>query len=269
MHRFHPARREARPRAERFTAERRRSVRGGFTLIELLVVVAIIAILAALLMPSLKSARESARRSKCMSNLRQIGAATMLYANDNDSSFPLYTKSSGGEGANPGLWPYMGLSSTPMPGSVFHCPSSADKPTVTAPDADPARELGGAYGAAGTKGYSAYGYNTCFREGAGNMTKFTKVPDIASPAQAIWATDSATHRIDYSFYGYIPAFRHGGSGYDGTFSLDNKARGNGFNCVFVDGHVEWISWVKFLEWRGPQAAPTWFTTTRGKPFMWY
>ena len=61
--------------------------RSGFTLIELLVVIAIIAILAAILLPVFAQAREKARQINCTSNAKQLGAAMMLYTQDNDERF--------------------------------------------------------------------------------------------------------------------------------------------------------------------------------------
>jgi prepilin-type N-terminal cleavage/methylation domain-containing protein len=60
----------------------------GFTLIELLVVIAIIAILAAILFPVFARAREKARQSSCLSNVKQITLGTQMYVQDYDEKFP-------------------------------------------------------------------------------------------------------------------------------------------------------------------------------------
>jgi prepilin-type N-terminal cleavage/methylation domain-containing protein len=79
-------RREDQQDGRRLWMHRTRS--SAFTLIELLVVIAIIAILAAILFPVFAAARERARMSACISNMRQIGTGMMMYAQDYDETFP-------------------------------------------------------------------------------------------------------------------------------------------------------------------------------------
>lgn len=70
---------------------------GGFTLIELLVVIAIIAILAAILFPVFARAREKARQTSCLSNLKQLNLGVMMYLQDYDEVFPplMYASATG------------------------------------------------------------------------------------------------------------------------------------------------------------------------------
>ena len=94
--------------------------RSGFTLIELLVVIAIIAILAAILFPVFQKVRENARRTACLSNLKQIGLAIVQYNQDFDEREPcganLY---GGGTGWAGQVYPYIKSI------AVFHCPDDS------------------------------------------------------------------------------------------------------------------------------------------------
>jgi len=105
----------------RGVAEMRKST--GFTLIELLVVISIIALLIALLLPALSAARQAANSAACSSNLRQLGAALHLYAQDNNSLF------TGAHTIQPNVavWPVRLRPYINQNMDVFWCPSDRDE----------------------------------------------------------------------------------------------------------------------------------------------
>ncbi len=104
--------------------------RRGFTLVELLVVLAIFGLLMALLLPTLFRVQEGARRTSCISNLRQLGLAFHMYLADHDDTYP---SAPDPVSADPHYWLWMGrgwrtLLAEYVPGDkerpgVFHCPS--------------------------------------------------------------------------------------------------------------------------------------------------
>ncbi len=142
-------------------------MRRGFTLIELLVVIAIIAILAAMLFPVFGRTREAARRTTCVSNLRQLGLAAHMYSSDYDGLMPCdyYACNSG--------WTHSRLVGQLLPYiknmNILYCPSApkvgAWMPDFVATDANKT---------AGNIGYY------CF--------SFDQVPSTVAPGKPSYST---------------------------------------------------------------------------------
>ncbi|MBI4028071.1 MAG: type II secretion system protein [Verrucomicrobia bacterium] len=243
--------------------------RHSFTLIELLVVVAIIAILASLLMPALKNAREAAKRTHCMSNLKQLIMGVHLYAGEYDGSIP-YGGTVGGGWWNflnnlgaygdgrphgLGLLLYYGYINS---GKIYYCPTElpgVDPPTKLAKYLSYGKDSPSGFkqlvDAASTDFRSAY----CFRGMPTHDSVWSGVTPAHGPAPAAGSGWTQLYeKIDR------PRCAGGGGGAGGwcsgthnvialisdTFMLDTTGpvlpqglyhHRSGYNVAYSDGHV--------------------------------
>jgi prepilin-type N-terminal cleavage/methylation domain-containing protein len=97
----------------------------GFTLIELLTVIAIIGILAAIIIPTVGKVRQTARQAQALSNLRQLAAATLLYAQDHKGYAPSPFTTKAGNAFRPFLFPYLGTTNGNKP-EIFTDPTTGE-----------------------------------------------------------------------------------------------------------------------------------------------
>ncbi len=224
---------------------RNRTVAQGFTLIELLVVIAIIAILAAILFPVFSQAREKARQSSCLSNLRQLTLGLSQYTQDYDERFPTYYWSEGNQGYPysctwwAGIYPYVRNL------QLYRCPSSGQNCHKTHQvwiDANPPFNTSGFV--------NNYGYN----ELIGNASGGLNVARLTQPADTLVLADCSCTWIggywnsaDRAHLRRV-AFAAGGAPCGCPPDLStNEAwtlHSGGSNCGFADGHTRWHHWTK-------------------------
>lgn len=212
----------------------------GFTLIELLVVIAIIAILAAILFPVFAQARESARRSACLSNTKQIGTAMIMYVQDYDELTPSVFAFTNGTRVDA----FMELQPYIKNLQVFYCPDYA----VNNPSC--AFSVPSNYPANTTK-CVAYGYNWGFAPyaGAGLLAPSYTAADgtEVEPGQPLAAMDTPANLAAFSDTYNLPRYSMSAVGsildyntLGGVHTNGALRHGGNFNVNFMDGHAKGV-----------------------------
>ncbi|MEN6641830.1 MAG: DUF1559 domain-containing protein [Armatimonadia bacterium] len=208
-------------------------MRKGFTLIELLVVIAIIAILAAILFPVFAKAREKARQSSCLSNVKQITLGMLQYAQDYDERLILAAMYWGAPPNDYWTWMYE-MQPYVKNAQIFSCPSSV---------------------ATGWNGSMNTTQNTGY--GLFRLLSGAALGTIREPASVVLLADAGKlsngnpyylcdWNVDQSDNGVPP----------------NPLHNDGANFGFCDGHAKWLQKMSYCTWDATAGA------TSPNPAMW-
>lgn len=179
------------------TATNPRRARVAFTLIELLVVISIIALLVAILIPVLAKARTSASDVQCLSNLRQVGASLVLYANDNADRFPDdYTLAGAFYRRAPGTADPGGLPERYGLAAVLHGLTRSDPPAAL--DSPPR------YLAARSGVWTCPAANDLFRA-FGNTYSWAAMPTRTPDDMGNWNSKRRSRNARYDGQAFVPS----------------------------------------------------------------
>lgn len=219
----------------------------AFTLVELLVVIGIIALLISILLPALSSAREQASKVNCLSNLRQLGMAAIMYANEHKGTLPTRRLSAAwppqvwfweGWGSDEReLWMgYLPNYSVERGSPSFYCPSSRGENIHSWPRGWPANLGANVY----LVGYPYYGNYPLAAGGwprwLGTKRPPTRISDRSStPLFGDLLEDE--YRDDGTWF-YIAHSKSGGAA---QFSPTTPL---GMHCLTLDGSARWYVWNK-------------------------
>ncbi len=213
----------------------------GFTLIELLVVVSIISLLAAILLPVFFQAREKARQAACASNLRQIGAAATLYAQEWDELMVGTEQEEGSEEEEGREWYWADLLQAYTKNfQVFACPSAVVPFQLSAPQPGFPNGI--------TRGWS---YHYALNDVRDTRDKsigaaYAHLGGISHPSETILAVDSwpvtaqeaaeAEDEVESHEMAWMIGYRDAAAL---PFDDGNPRHHGGFQVLHVDGHVGW------------------------------